>query len=87
MTHLDCLDKVRDLVRAHLEEQGAPLDQLQETILIRDGFYCGRRFRCDGHQAIWFIEENELKFYAPEVGVSRVMHPLPAAPVEVRRAA
>jgi hypothetical protein len=35
----------------------------RETILIRDGYYCGRRFHTDQHRAVWFIEEDELKIY------------------------
>lgn len=36
---------------------------VREAILIRNEFYCGRRFHTDTHQAIWFIEEDELKIY------------------------
>jgi hypothetical protein len=36
---------------------------LRETILIRNDFYCGRRFFTPNHHAIWFIEEDELKIY------------------------
>lgn len=36
---------------------------LRETILIRNEFYCGRRFFTPNHHAIWFIEEDELKIY------------------------
>jgi hypothetical protein len=35
----------------------------QESILIRDEYYCGRRFHTAEHQAVWFIEEDELKIY------------------------
>lgn len=34
-----------------------------ESILIRDEFYCGRRFRAAAFHAIWFIEEDQLKIY------------------------
>jgi hypothetical protein len=36
---------------------------MRESILIRDGFYCGRRFHTDQHRAVWFIEEDELKIF------------------------
>ncbi len=36
---------------------------LRETMLIRDEFYCGRRFHAASHHAVWFIEEDELKIY------------------------
>jgi hypothetical protein len=35
----------------------------REAILIRDEFYCGRRFHTAHYQAVWFIEEDELKIY------------------------
>ena len=35
-----------------------------ESILIRDGFYCGRKFRSDRYDAVWFMEEDELKIHA-----------------------
>ena len=35
----------------------------QESILIRDGFYCGRRFDLGTHRAVWFLEEDEVKIY------------------------
>jgi len=47
--------------------------EISENILIRDEMYCGRRFRSGGYQAIWFIEEDEIKFYAQGGAVLRVM--------------
>lgn len=45
----------------------APAGSLQrlgsESILIRGGFYCGRRFDAGTHHAVWFVEEDELKIY------------------------
>jgi hypothetical protein len=35
--------------------------------------YCGRRFQADGLQAIWFIEEDQLKIYAKDGSVARVL--------------
>jgi hypothetical protein len=32
-----------------------------EAMLIRDGFFCGRRFRFQNYHAVWFLEEDELK--------------------------
>jgi hypothetical protein len=66
-------DQVRQTIRRTLAEFGAPTDaEMRETILIRDGLYCGRRFDCDGMQAIWFIEEDELKFYGLDGTVALV---------------
>ncbi len=38
---------------------------LHETLLIRNGLYCGRKYQCQGHQVIWFIEEDQLKIFSP----------------------
>lgn len=57
-------DSIRGRVRTILECFGVPSDAaMHETILIRGGFYCGRRFLCDGMQVVWFIEENQLKVF------------------------
>lgn len=42
------------------------LDDCCETILIRDGFYCGRRFSVGDHRAIWFLEEEVIKFFGTD---------------------
>ena len=36
---------------------------LRESILIRNEFYCGRRFHTATHHAVWFIEERQIKFF------------------------
>lgn len=62
------------IVRAHLrrwlaQQQGvddsvdAENPILSESILIRNEFYCGRRFHTSTHDAVWFMEEDELKIY------------------------
>ncbi len=39
---------------------------VSESILVRDGFYCGRRFNLSDHRAVWFLEEDELKIYSAD---------------------
>ena len=74
MRHADQLECLRATVHAHLRAlENVPTDEMQETILIRDGFYCGRRFRLNNFHAVWFIEENQLKFYGPDGGIVRVL--------------
>jgi hypothetical protein len=96
MQHAEVLDAVRRLIRHSFAELGAPADaEVSETILIRHDHYCGRRFRMDTLQAIWFIEEDEIKVYAPSGEVVRVtsardalQHPSQREPaVPVRHAA
>jgi hypothetical protein len=37
-----------------------------ESILIRDGFYCGHKFDVGDVHAVWFIEEDELKIFSAD---------------------
>lgn len=57
-------EQVRRLVNdVFLNELGAPDGQkVRETLLIRSGNYCGHKFHLGPFQAVWFIEEDELKF-------------------------
>lgn len=67
MDHSQQLELVRNLVRERFAHFGLPPEQATcETILIREGFYCGRRFHCDSWRAIWFVEEHVVKFYTSE---------------------
>ncbi len=65
MTHLP--DQIRQFVMSQLERYGAARDaSLRETLLMRQGAYCGHRFRHDGFEAVWFVEEDQIKLYAPD---------------------
>lgn len=67
MRHAELLDLVRQHVRSTFQTEGVEnVDDCCETILVRDGFYCGRRFVCDSLRAIWFLEEQVIKFYGSE---------------------
>jgi len=65
MTNSQRLSLVRNALRQWISQhQPDAIDWQQpasEALLIRDGFFCGRRFRLANHQAVWFIEEDELK--------------------------
>ena len=57
-------DEIRRQVRHTLTDQGADAGAtLCESILVRGGFLCGRRFELDGFSAIWFVEERQLKYF------------------------
>ena len=59
--------EVRSHVRGVFLQHGASQeDPIEEAILIRDGFYCGRRFQCGELKAVWFVEEDQLKIYNQE---------------------
>jgi hypothetical protein len=34
-----------------------------ETILLRDGFYVGRKYRAGGFQVVWWIEKNVVDVF------------------------
>ena len=57
-------EQVRYLVSdVFLNELGvANGHKVRETLLIRNGNYCGHKFQMGPFQAVWFIEEDELKF-------------------------
>jgi hypothetical protein len=68
------VEQVRLLVRQTFQELRVPVTEgLEETILIRNGFYCGRRFATAAAHAIWFCEENQLKFYGEQGTVLHVI--------------
>ena len=79
---------VRQMVVQTLKDLGlSGSDDLEETILIRDGIYCGRRFDAhDGH-AIWFVEEEQLKFFRADGSVARVIEPIMRGAPTLRSAA
>jgi hypothetical protein len=74
--HAPLTDSVRRLVAETLVALGLSSGaEPRETILIRDGAYCGRRFdSADGH-AVWFIEEAEIKFFRCDGSLVRVIEP------------
>jgi hypothetical protein len=83
MQHSQTLTAIRQIVRDIFAELGQAEDcQATEHILLRDDLYCGRRFQADGLQAIWFIEENEIKIYAKDGTVARVLSPSEILPTE-----
>ena len=70
MQHAEQLEAVRNLVRDTMLAQGVQsLDDFFEKILLSDGFYCGRSFSCGGYRAVWFVEEQTIKYYGPDGGV------------------
>jgi hypothetical protein len=76
MLHAQLTDEVRRQVMQTFGTLGvANPAEMRESILIRDGNYCGRRFEADSAAAVWFVEENELKFYRPDGSVQTVVAP------------
>lgn len=72
-------DLVRQTITQTLSELGCDVSGgLQETILIRGGSYCGRRFQVADGAAVWFIEEQQLKYYGQD-GALRLVCETPCA--------
>ena len=87
------LAKIRNAIASELTGLGAgDVSELRETILIRDGLFCGRKFQCQGYSVVWFMEENEIKFFGPTGQLLLATSPehclaAEVAPAPIRRAA
>jgi hypothetical protein len=66
MQHTQQLEAIRDVVSKAFTEYSGAEAEFCETVLIRDGFYCGRCFTGDAIRAIWFAEESLVKFYGED---------------------
>jgi hypothetical protein len=74
MQHVHLLEAIRQLVRRTFADLGTAGEfEVTERLLLREDMYCGRRFQAGGLQAIWFIEEDEIKFHAKDGSVVYVM--------------
>jgi hypothetical protein len=70
MHHAQLVERVREIVKQALLQHGVTVEEpVCETILIRDGYYCGRCFTCADYRAVWFIEENLIKFFCRDAGL------------------
>ena len=74
MPHATLSLLVRDCVLQGFADLGIDATgELRETVLIRGGTYCGRRYEVEQGSALWFIEEDQLKFLASDGQVLHVM--------------
>jgi hypothetical protein len=91
MQHAQALEAVRNAVRTSFIQLGVGKGfQLNEHILLRNDVYCGRRFLAEGLQAIWFVEEDQVKIHDKDGTVARVLTVEEAAQwivAEIREAA
>lgn len=68
--------EIRKLVQQQFAEIPGGSDRIEhETLLIREGHYCGHRYRNNRLTAVWFLEENQLKVYDEAGHVVRVVCP------------
>jgi len=70
MHHAQHIRKLVSETFIRLGVAASPL--LEETVLIRNGYFCGRRYHCNGFHAIWFVEENQVKVFDQQGTISEV---------------
>ena len=68
----DQINRTRQYVLQIFAEMNSKDTSLCETVLVRDGVYCGHRFSCDDFSAVWFFEENQIKVYDHDRKLLRV---------------
>lgn len=64
---------LRRVIDAAVIDLGHTPTGCKETVLIREGYFVGRQFRYDGVRAIWFAEEEVVKFYGDDCRVLGTM--------------
>lgn len=66
MSTVTPVEKIRLAIADQLTSLGAQdSTNTREAILIRNGLFCGRKFQCEGYEVVWFIEEDEIKYFSP----------------------
>ncbi len=79
---------IRNLVRSTFDQLTPSQDgTISERLLIRDGHYCGHRYQRSGMIAVWFLEEEQIKFYGQNGSVVKVLSGDQSTGCETRRAA
>ena len=80
MSHPNRTDQIRQFIRDSLIQHGADQSlEVRETLLIKAGNYCGHRIKVGEFHAVWFVEEDQVKFFGPEglietVGLAAAIH-------------
>lgn len=60
-------ENIRERFVRYLAEMGIHTNQpIRETIVIKNGYYCGRKFIVEDFSLVWFVEENQLKVFQPD---------------------
>ena len=88
MPEIGHTEHIRRLIQHTFSQFGTPSDASpDETILVREGHYCGHRFQCEGLRAVWFVEEDQIKFYGEDGTILKVVSPSQASSCDRTRAA
>jgi hypothetical protein len=60
------VERVRHWIAEQLSQLSSQsVGAMHETILIRNGLFCGRKFQWLGYEVVWFLEEDQVKFFGP----------------------
>ncbi len=66
MTTPTPVERIRQAIAWQLGSLGVrDASNMHETILIHNGLFCGRKFLCEDYEVVWFLEEDEIKFFSP----------------------
>jgi hypothetical protein len=57
---------VRQRFAEYLASRQVAASPARESLLIRDGCYCGRKFQASSCSLVWFVEEKQIKVYGPD---------------------
>jgi len=57
---------LRRTINAAVADLGHKTKECKESVLIREGYFVGRKFCFEGVRAIWFAEEEIVKLYADD---------------------
>jgi hypothetical protein len=73
MDHAEHVERIRQIISEAPGVSDAQEDPPMESLLIRDGFYSGRRYRYHDGWAEWRVGEDHVAFYdAAGIEISRV---------------
>ncbi len=88
MRHAELIDSVRGLIADAFQQLRLSDDDcFRQSLLIRDGNYCGRRFEAERGHALWFFEEDQVKVFGADGRVLRVIERVSACTIATRMAA
>jgi hypothetical protein len=67
-------ESLRDLIRRTLDDLGlANAQPIGESFLTLAGYYVDREFRFTGVRAVWMASQGQIKLYADDGAVLRVV--------------
>lgn len=88
MFHLQVLEAVRHQVSQAFQRYNiADGSEPRESILLKGGIYCGRRFEVGTGYAIWNATTDELKIFSTNGKVLSFIPSASAPPISLPRAA